>query len=205
MSTLKCSIKTFKPQYGSESGGGGGGSELLFHDLIAVMGKEMACEGFPGIAWVNWATGVPATSVVYMSIISDTGPWVEVYNDSTLVYDHQVMVPILAIDTQHWFYVVSVSDQKGTETSDVYTFCTAGEVIISVDGALSASAVLEIVPVVSLAQVSLYSTAGYSGTGTAGPAPDGPGGGASLEILTLVEVSEIADEIGAGYAGHSVV
>jgi hypothetical protein len=170
------------------------------------MGKEMVCEGYAGTAWVNWATGFPGTSKVYMSIVSDSGPWTTVYDNSSLLYLHEVQVPILAVDSQHWFYVESVSDGAGLEQSAVFTFCTAGTVIISISGSLTMTPSLSKPIVVSLVDTGVFSGAAYAGEGTPGPQPPGPGGAAAVSAFALDhEITEIADSIGAGYASHSVV
>ena len=108
------SCTTFKPH---QSTGGSGviPPGVIAHDLNAVMGKEASCEGQSGTAWINWATGYPADSKVFMSLVSDSGPWTEVYYNSDLVYGHEVYTPILAIDSTHYFYVESVSDANGLE------------------------------------------------------------------------------------------
>ena len=123
------------------------------HALTSVMGKERSCEGDPGNAWVKWATGRPGTSVIYVSIVSNTGPWTTVVNNATEVTSHEFIFPILAVGSTHWFYVESLSDGEGLEVSDVFTFCTSGEITLTI-GALTMLPTL-IVPTLQVHPVNM--------------------------------------------------
>jgi len=117
----------------------------IIPSLCAVMGKELACEGFSGTVRVVWCTTLPSDSKVYVSIVGATGPWILVDSDITLVNCHDITFGVLAIGT-HWFYVESEYATGLVQTSDVYVFCTSGLFIFEQSGDDLLEIIYELVP-----------------------------------------------------------
>lgn len=95
--------------------------------IEAVQGKELDCEGYPGVLQFVWATTRRASSKVYYGISS--GVYTNTITEADLVYGHSLQGPIISLATKHYFKVESTRDGV-TVTSDEYVICTGDELII---------------------------------------------------------------------------
>lgn len=107
-------------------------------ECCAVLGKELDCEGLPGIVRVVWCTSRNGDSKVEVGI--ESGVYLLEFTDEELTKCHVLDFPIIAVDTKHYFRVISVDSDENEAICEEYVFCTGSEItIIPPDGSFIVS------------------------------------------------------------------